>query len=365
MSLHVARTVTTSPSDPTTPAFADTLDWLTAYLTIHSLSANSYVYMYLLWLLAAAAFLALCIATWTGVRGGALGARWQRWALRRRTWRKKHALKRAEQDARRKGLPTGSSHRQPVALPSNAQLLSAFVLFAVAFALCFAGPDYINPDLPFLSFSSTYGTTSASASTVRREVSSESLEAYIPHYTISKSFWSSAARTGGIAFSLFPLVITLALKAPPFAILAIPGLVGYAHDKTIRLHRYAGRLIWFVTTLHVVFWVVQVCRDRRADTGKLAIVYVWEYPKFRYAWIVSLPPSNASDHPQWLIFYTGLYLDDLTFSTLFTGRADTELFCVLCCSCSAYTCNNCLLGASSPSTWTMDLVCRGPISLGR
>lgn len=290
MSLYGARAAaatstatTANPADPTTPAFTDTLDWLIAYLTIHSLSANSYVYMYLLWLAAAATFLALCIATWSGVRGGSLGARWQRWALRRRTWRKKHTLRRAEEDARRKGLPPGSSHRQPIALPSNAQLLSAFVLCVVVIVLCFVGPDYINPDLPFLSVSST------PSSAKRRDVSTESLEAFIPHYTISKSFWSSAARTGGIAFALLPLVITLALKAPPFALLAIPGLVGYAHDKTIRLHRYAGRLIWLVTTLHVALWVVQACRDRRADTGELAIAYVWEYPKFRYAWIVRPP----------------------------------------------------------------------------
>ena len=96
-----------------------------------------------------------------------------------------------------------------------------------------------------------------------------------------------AARTGGFAFALFPLVIVLALKAAPFALFAIPGLVGYSHDKMIRLHRYVGRLVWFVTFLHVVFWVVQVSKDKRANTGKLIITYVWQYYRFRFAWVVS------------------------------------------------------------------------------
>ncbi|KAI5123356.1 hypothetical protein M0805_001777 [Coniferiporia weirii] len=268
------------PADPTTPVYSDDLTWLTAYLTIHSLSRNSYVYMYILWFAVAAAFLALCAATWSGVRAAALGASWQRWALRRRTWRKKHTLRTAEAEARRKGLPSGSAHRQPTALPSNAQLLSAVALVTVVILLCFVGPDYINPDLDMFELSS-----SSSSLSKRTPVTEAILSEYIPHYTIAKSFWTAAGRTGGVAFALFPLVVMLALKAAPFALFAIPGLVGYSHDKMIRLHRYVGRLLWFVTTLHVVFWVVQACKDRRAGTGEMVIVYVWEYPKFRYAWV--------------------------------------------------------------------------------
>ena len=52
-------TVTSGPTEPTTPAFTSTFVWLTTYLTIHSLSASSYVYMYLLWL---AAFKACVVA---------------------------------------------------------------------------------------------------------------------------------------------------------------------------------------------------------------------------------------------------------------------------------------------------------------
>ena len=140
-------TMTSGPTDPRTPAFTSKPNRLTAYLTIHSLSANTCGYTYLLWLVALAAFLAICAATWPGVRGGTPAAYWQHWALRRRTRRKKHTLRRAEEDTRRKRLP----HCQPRALPSNAQLLSTIGLFAVVIALCFIGIDYISTRT-FLSF---------------------------------------------------------------------------------------------------------------------------------------------------------------------------------------------------------------------
>ncbi|KAH8116953.1 hypothetical protein DFH11DRAFT_1141658 [Phellopilus nigrolimitatus] len=302
------------PADPTVPAFSNDLTWTTAYLTIHSLSKNSYVYMYILWLAVAAVFLALSVATWSGARGGALGARFTKWALRRRTWRKKHALRQAELDARRKGLPPGSAHRQPVALPSNAQLLSASALFVGVAVLCVVGPDYINPDLSMFNFSqstaSDSATSLASAPARRTAVDSSVFDFFIPRYTIDKAFWTAAARTGGVAFALYPLTILLALKSAPFALFAIPGLVGYSHDKMIRLHRWVGRLVWLVTAAHVALWIVQVCRDRRAGTGELVINYVWGYPKFRYGWVafgsltlLMLTTLSAVRGPHYELFY--------------------------------------------------------------
>ena len=103
------------------------------------------------------------------MRGGTLGAYRQRWPLRRRTLRKKHTLRWAEKDTQRKELPHGASRRHPIVPPINAQLSSAFVLFAVVIVLCFIGQDHINPDLPFFSF-----PTSKSTGKKRRDVTTES-----------------------------------------------------------------------------------------------------------------------------------------------------------------------------------------------
>lgn len=276
-----AATTSAEPSNPTAPNISDDVTWLTAYLTIHSLSKNSYVYMYIFWLLVFLVFFLLACANWSGVRDSAIGARWAKWALRRRTWRKKHTLKKNEADAKRLGIPVSALHRQPKSLPSNAQILSAVGLSVVVLLVCFLVPDYINPDVELFEFSSK------TKRALTQTIDYNTMWRFLAHYDISKSWWTAAARTGGVAFSLFPLVVVLALKAPPFAVFAIPGLVAYSHDKMIRLHRYVGRLVWFVTLLHVLFWVVQVLRDRRALTGKLVFAYVWQYQKFRFAWVVS------------------------------------------------------------------------------
>lgn len=294
------------PSNPTAPNFMDDVTWLTAYLWIHSLSKNSYVYMYILWFTVGVVFFLLSWATWSGVRVTAIGAWWSKWALRRRTWRKKHTLQKMEAEAKRLGVPVSALHRQPRSLPSNAQILSAVALIVLTVVLCFVGPDYINPDLNLFQFSSS----SSMKKRAQQQINDSTLFNFIAHYDIAKSWWTMAARFGGMAFALYPLVIVLALKAPPFALFGIPGLVAYGHDKMIRLHRYVGRLVWFVTLLHVIFWVVQTLKDRRAMTGKLVIAYVWQYQKFRFAWVAFISMTilmifslDCIRNPHYELFY--------------------------------------------------------------
>jgi hypothetical protein len=259
------------PSDPTTPAYPDDLEWITAYLTIHSLSVPSRRYSFVLWYTVVLIFLIFAILHWTGSRGGFFGAYWTKWSIRRRTWRKKHTLALA--------LRTNQPHRQPRSLPSNAQLLSLSVLMLACLSLAFVGPDYIAPHFKVWqiqrrdpSLSTLYDTST--------------FDPYVPQYTISKSFWSSSARTGQIAFALFPLCILFALKAPPFAIFSIPFMIQLYFDKLAWLHRWSGRLIWFLTTIHVVLWSIQLVRDVHPTTGRVAYVYAWAYTRFIYGWIV-------------------------------------------------------------------------------
>ena len=305
--LNASPTSSLYPADPTVPAFANDVDWVTAYLTIHSLSSTSYVYAYIFWMAAFGVFAGFALLHATGARGGALGAWWSRWAIRRRTWRKKHALRQAAQEARRQGQdPVAAAHRQPRALPSNAQLLALILLVIATIVVCVAGPDYLNPDSSMFDFSSSTSSSSSSSSTsakVRRTVDTSVLSFFTAHYTIAKAVWTSAARTGDIAFALLPLCVLFALKAPPFALLAIPRLVQLHFDKLGRLHRWAGRLVWACSAAHVVLWCVQLARDTRAGTSKVtAWHYVWKYEKFRFGWAVSLLLtffllSYSSAHP--------------------------------------------------------------------
>lgn len=130
-------------------------------------------------------------------------------------------------------------------LPSNAIIVSISIIFIAAAALCVVGPDYITPSTSVLNFANT-----------KRDLSG-------PTYTISKAFWTSGSRFGIIAFALTPLVVLLALKAPPIALLAWRPLTHLYFDKLATFHKAVAWLIWGLTTIHVALWTVQLFYDKR------------------------------------------------------------------------------------------------------
>ena len=266
-----------SPSDPTTPPYSDNLEWITAYLTIHSLSVPSRRYSFLLWIAIIFVFAGFAILHWTGARGGVLGARWSKWTLPRRTWRK-HA---------RPGLLRAIPlNRKAISLPSNAQLISLTGMVLVAFTLALAGPDYIAPRFKVWQFTSRNILQSRTPGQLKELYDTSTLDPYLPQYTISKSLWSSSARFGQIAFALFPLCVLFALKAPPFALFAVPFMVQFFFDKLVWLHRWSGRLIWLLVLIHVILWTIQLVRDHNPNTGRSAFIYAFTYSPFLYGWIV-------------------------------------------------------------------------------
>lgn len=249
---------------------SNTLEWITAYLTIHSLSVPSRRYSFILWIAVVFIFIVFAALHWTGSRGGVYGAVWSKWSLRRRSWRKKHA----------------KTH-QPISLPSNAQLLSLSVLTLASLALTFVGPDYLAPKTKVWQ-------VHARAVPPSQLYDTSTFVPYMPQYTIQKSLWSSSARAGQIAFALLPLCVLFALKAPPFAIFAIPFMIQFYFDKLAWLHRWAGRLIWLLVFTHVLLWSIQLAKDVNPSTGRVAYVYAWSYTPFIYGWIVRTHSSSLS-----------------------------------------------------------------------
>ena len=254
--------------NPTTPALADDADWILAYLEIHALSKASWRYAYIFWLAIGLVTLIFTVFRLLGPHLGRLSAYWSKWSLRRRTWRKKHSLA----QARKSGQP----HKQPLLLPSNAQLLSLISLIAASLAATFIGPDNIAPGTKFF-----------------RRSAPLDVAAYKPQYTIQKAWWTSGGRAGLMAFALFPLCILFALKRPPFAIFALPFLTNIHFDKFMWLHRWTGRFIYMMVALHAILWSVQLAKDTRSGTGKIAYVYAWHFQRFICAWTVSVYPVTS------------------------------------------------------------------------
>ncbi|KAH9946045.1 uncharacterized protein BXZ73DRAFT_86249 [Epithele typhae] len=263
------------PADPTLPAsaaaYTDDLKFVSAYLTVHMQSDASRVYSYILWIALGVVLIVCSILHHLHLGGGYLGARWSKWALRRRTWRKKHSLAVAKAN--------GQPHKQPFSLPSNSQICTLIVIVISSLLLSFLGPDYIAPGYTLWTLQDApYATTSIT----KRGYDLSQWYQYQPRYTIPKAWWTAGNRTGLIAFALFPLCVLFALKAPPFAIFSIPFLVQFYCDKLLWLHKWVGRLVYLFVVLHVALWSVQLLKDKH--DGKVAYVYAWTYEKFLFAW---------------------------------------------------------------------------------
>jgi hypothetical protein len=149
-----------------------------------------------------------------------VGAYFGRWAIRRRTWR-------------------SPILRKPLVLPPNGQILSLVALFGVTLVLSLVGPDYIAPDTAVFDFSQISKRDSTP-----------------PQSSISKSWWTSGARTGLIAFALYPLCVLLALRAPPFAVFALSFTTHLSFDKLAWLHKWSGRFIFVLAVAHVVSYLL-------------------------------------------------------------------------------------------------------------
>lgn len=261
--------ITALRANPTTPPFSDDQQWITAYMTIHMMSAPSYRVAYLLWFFVAFVFLVTSCAHQFAFRRNFLGAHWSKLTLRRITWRKDRSFRQE-----------GHVRPRPLLLPSNTQLLSILCLFAVALVLSFVGPDYVAPQVGLFSF-----VNNSPVANVKRAYDSSQFFQYQPQYTIPKAWWTVGGRTGIITFALLPLCIIFALKSPPFALFSIPFTTQLHFDKLTYAHRWSGRLIWLVAAFHVAAWSVQLAKDSRSTTHTSAYTYAWHYPKFIYGWV--------------------------------------------------------------------------------
>ena len=206
-------------------------------------SSPSYRYAYLLWMVLAVIALIYAAAHHLRLSRGSLGAGYTRWGMRRTT------IGSQKPGARNRSLP------------SNNVLVGVAVIAIATIVLSIIGSDYIAPSTSVLDFATL---------PLRRDTN--------PAYTISKAFWTSGSRLGDMAFSLMPLVVLLALKSPPIAVLSLRALTHLWADKLAIIHRAVAWLIWALTTIHVILWTIQLFRDQL--NGKAAWISMWSSYRF-------------------------------------------------------------------------------------
>lgn len=237
-------------------------------MSLTPFSSNpSYRYAYFLWFLLIGFAVVYAILHHLNLQTGFMGAFWNRLMIRRIVFRKKREQKAPSPSGRKK---------RPLILPSNAQVLSIALVGVLSAVLCVIGADYIAADT---------GTWDLGTSFSKRGITRRAATTYAtPLYNIDKEWWTSGARFGLIAFALFPLVVVLALKQPPAAILSIRQFTHLYADKLQLLHRWVGRIIWLLTALHVALWSVRLFKDQRSTTDTRSVwVVIWIYDKFQWA----------------------------------------------------------------------------------
>lgn len=108
-----------------------------------------------------------------------------------------------------------------------------------------------------------------------------------PSYTIEKGLWESSSRVGLIAYALLPLSVALALKQWPMNPFAAPFFTNLGIDRTAFWHRWTGRLIWVLSTVHTGLWSKQMFIDQdpfNEPTWNVA----WKWHRLLAGGIVSL-----------------------------------------------------------------------------
>ncbi|KIJ44052.1 hypothetical protein M422DRAFT_252545 [Sphaerobolus stellatus SS14] len=111
------------------------------------------------------------------------------------------------------------------------------------------------------------------------------------------------------------------------AIFALPFTIQLYNDKLAFLHRWAGRLIWLVSALHVTLWSIQLSRDKRSSFDPTsAFSFAFDYTKFIYGWvgfisltllvILSIRPIRVEIYETFYVLHVLLVPLTIAFSAL-------------------------------------------------
>ncbi|PWZ02271.1 hypothetical protein BCV70DRAFT_230410 [Testicularia cyperi] len=277
--------------------------YLQGYFTAHMLPASSYRYVYLLWFVTIAVCLVLGTFHMLGIGDRSyIGAKWKRWATKNRVYK---TGKRVDIYGNRIAKDiNGTSRmfappkqRRIFSFPSFGRLVLLFFMIAVPIVLTLVGADFIGPNVGVFDFSqswpsqttNTVGLSRRMVQTLHKRLqwgqgSYPSVTTYPPSRTLPyRTWWTTGDRTGDITMGLVPIVLVMALKQVPFALLSTRFFGGYAFDRLSFLHKWGGRIIWLFGTAHLITWCIQLNKDTRIGEPVWSFVFMWT--KFRWGWV--------------------------------------------------------------------------------
>ncbi|SNX84462.1 uncharacterized protein MEPE_03171 [Melanopsichium pennsylvanicum] len=277
--------------------------YLQGYFNAHMLPSPSYRYVYVLWFVTILVCLVLGTFHMLGVGDRSyIGAKWKRWATKNRVYKvgKRVDVHGNPIQKDSKGFATAYAplaHRQIFTFPSFGRLVLLFFMLAVPIILTLVGADFIGPNVGVFDFSqswpsqttNTAGLSRRSLQTLHKRLqwgqgSYPSVTTYPPARTLPyRTWWTTGDRTGDITMGLVPIVLIMALKQVPFALLSTRFFGGYAFDRLSFLHNWGGRIIWLFGTAHLVTWTIQLNKDTGIGQPVWSFVFMWT--KFRWGWV--------------------------------------------------------------------------------
>lgn len=277
--------------------------YLQGYFNAHMFPPSSYRYVYVLWFVTIVVCLVLGTFHMLGVGDRSyIGAKWKRWATKNRVYKlgkrvdiHGNPIQKDSRGFARAYAPL--KHRQIFTFPSFGRLVLLFFMIAVPVVLTLVGADFIGPKVGVFDFSQSWprqttnyaGLSRRDFTTGSRRVqwgqgSYPSVTTYPPALTLPyRTWWTSGDRTGDITMGLVPIVLIMALKQVPFALLSTRFFGGYAFDRLSFLHKWGGRIIWLFGTAHLVTWCIQLNKDTRIGEPVWTFVFMWT--KFRWGWV--------------------------------------------------------------------------------
>jgi len=219
---------------------------------------------------------------------------------------------------RRFGVGFSPKTRSRVVTPTVGQMLGMALLLVMIFCASYIGPDYLKPTTCLWGGDgcTAVGVYSGPPPTsYRLRTRDLNPNGWAPfndpllqsfNVDIQKSFWTSGNRLGLIAYTLLPLIVTLAMKLWPFAVYSIPfvrsrgfgradwQLTDYGYDKTAVFHRWIGRILWALVTVHVGLWTKQLMDDID-PFGNPVFFGSFQLYRFVAGWIVRRSRIDGAD----------------------------------------------------------------------
>ena len=256
------------------------------YLDAHTLSFPSWRYSYYFWFILAGLFIIWVAVHQLHLRGGAAGAFLRKIGMRKLSFGNSSTTAGDGQST--------VKARRSWTTPTIGQMFGLALMLVFTFCLCYLGPDFINPRECMFGGECEYHPVNGDDATNqfgRRSVlAKRAAEAFAegagslhqlykrrrarygwsvlsddllsgPNFTIYKNFWASGNRVGLIAYAFLPLSVALALKQWPMNLLATPWLTNFHIDKTLFWHKWIGRLVWVLSTVHGGLWTKQLFVD--------------------------------------------------------------------------------------------------------